>query len=564
MDSNRSVELFLYCSRIISVSNRKQMRFISAVAAVLLATDAFAQVQQPCCKAVTLNAEVRAYGSSDRQLPFWLRANQFGIAPETNRLSPAYALQTRLGLHFAYSRPYHSRGLDWAAGVEAVSNLSNAPTEVPLRSGGNASANTRILLPEYYLKAKWRHFEGFIGRQRQTFGLVGDTTLTSGSYVWSGNALPLPKVEISVPDFWSFGFTKHLIAFKGSFAHGWFGNDPGDFVQNAYLHQLSLYGRFGKPSWKWHLYGGFNHQVQWHGYAPYFKDDKGVFSQNGHFASGWTPFYRVVLGISTQDNWRFSSHDGGNRIGNHLGTIDLGAEVKFKNSRLNFYRQNIYDDGSLFFLINITDGLNGLSWKNEKPYKPGFQVNKLVFEYINTISQGGPAFIVGDNFKRGQDNYFNHAQYRDGWTYKRRMIGTPFVSLRRDINPNILPPYAPSVANNRVSAFYLAGLLRVGVYSEIEMRTSYSWNLGVYAADSLGNVNYSVTFREPVRQFSSLLRLSRQLPWVGAGSSLNVALAYDSGRLFSSGFGGYVGFRTNIGNWAFRINRRTGPVAIGH
>ena len=34
-------------------------------------------------------------------------------------------------------------------------------------------------------------------------------------------------------------------------------------LPGTYLHQKSLYGRFGKPGWKLKLYGGFNHQVLW-------------------------------------------------------------------------------------------------------------------------------------------------------------------------------------------------------------------------------------------------------------------------------------------------------------
>ena len=41
-------------------------------------------------------------------------------------------------------------------------------------------------------------------------------------------------------------------------------NKDGNILQiETYLHQKSLYGRFGKPEWKWKLYGGFNHQVFW-------------------------------------------------------------------------------------------------------------------------------------------------------------------------------------------------------------------------------------------------------------------------------------------------------------
>ena len=47
----------------------------------------------------------------------------------------------------------------------------------------------------------------------------------------------------------------------------------GNILQiETYLHQKSLYGRFGKPEWKLKLYGGFNHQVLWGNEKKYWGD----------------------------------------------------------------------------------------------------------------------------------------------------------------------------------------------------------------------------------------------------------------------------------------------------
>ena len=47
-------------------------------------------------------------------------------------------------------------------------------------------------------------------------------------------------------------------------------NDNSKQLLETYLHQKSLYGRFGKPDWKWKLYGGFNHQVFWGSEKKYY------------------------------------------------------------------------------------------------------------------------------------------------------------------------------------------------------------------------------------------------------------------------------------------------------
>ena len=75
-------------------------------------------------------------------------------------------------------------------------------------------------------------------------------------------------------------------------------------------------------------------------------------------------------------------------MGNHLGSIDLGFEYKFKNVRLLAYRQNFYDAGALYYLANIRDGLNGLSLVNTNYTRKGFQWRKMLVEVLYTKNQG--------------------------------------------------------------------------------------------------------------------------------------------------------------------------------
>ena len=107
-----------------------------------------------------------------------------------------------------------------------------------------------------------------------------DTTLSSGSWGISGTNLGIPEIELSVRDFWTIPWLGELFAFKGNFSHGWMGTKEmsryilHDTVSTkSFLHQKSLYGRFGKPSWKIKLYGGFNHQVVWGDEQKYYLDD---------------------------------------------------------------------------------------------------------------------------------------------------------------------------------------------------------------------------------------------------------------------------------------------------
>ena len=120
----------------------------------------------------------------------------------------------------------------------------------------------------------------------------------------------------------------------------------------SYLHQKSLYGRFGKPSWRLKLYGGFNHQVVWGNEQDYYNDD--------YTLSPIETYFYVITG-KKYSNGIIQDE----RQGNHLGSIDIGFEYEFDKVKLLLYRQNFYEAGALAHLANIQDGLNGISLENQ-------------------------------------------------------------------------------------------------------------------------------------------------------------------------------------------------------
>ncbi|MFY7910742.1 MAG: hypothetical protein ACOVO2_14345, partial [Emticicia sp.] len=149
--------------------------------------------------------ETGTYLSSSGTTPFWLRSNQYGIVP--------------LESQFATFRGSAHKEYD------STRNINQKLKKIGVGYGAWAVANVgkvnQLLLPEAYIKARYGVFEFYGGRRREIVGLV-DTTLTSGSYIWSGNALPLPKLQISIPNYVSI-IGKGLISIKGAYAHGWFG-----------------------------------------------------------------------------------------------------------------------------------------------------------------------------------------------------------------------------------------------------------------------------------------------------------------------------------------------------
>ncbi|WP_332368753.1 hypothetical protein [Spirosoma telluris] len=139
-------------------------------------------------------------------------------------------------------------------------------------------------------------------------------------------------------------------------------------------------------------------------------------------------------------------------------------------------------------------------------------------------------FIIDDPKRRGRDDYFNHSQFIDGWTYFGRTIGTPFLTPLPEISTSLPPRYG--IANNRVSVFHLG--LSALVLNKVDMtaRLSFSRNAGTYA----------VPYIAIPTQFSGLLTASVPLNLFG-GTVLNGSIAVDEGGLLPNSVGGYVGLR---------------------
>ncbi|XWW45954.1 hypothetical protein JYG30_00370 [Fibrella sp. USSR17] len=477
---------------------------------ILCSLSVFAQTRKPLSYQIELGSYVPFRGD----IPFWQRANQYGIVPgnEGERSEPVATLRGGLKANY-YGKPTSRidslravhRRVDWGWGFDMVLNSTSLNQKLTL------------LVPEAYAKVKYRGVELYAGRRRELIGLV-DSTVSSGSYIWSGNALPPLKIQIGTDGWQSLG---KAFAINVFYAQGWFEYDR--FVKGSMLHQKALYLRLGKPNWRVWVYGGMNHQVQWGGSNESLP---GEFIRRNQLPSTLRDYADLVLGTSLGnrivDTTVYSPFDTGNRIGNHLGTIDLGVTLRANKFDMVFYRQSIYEDGSLFYLINIADGLNGLKIQNKRSGSSGLRLNKVVLEFLSTMSQGGNTFINSDPASRGRDNYFNHGQYRDGWSRYGRTIGTPFIPPATDLPASF--PGAFFTNNNRVRVYHVGLSGQLSSQVGFSGKFSYSQNAGTY--DSPFSAN----------QFSGLVGLTTQLPWLG-GSVFTSSLAYDKGDLYPDNLG---------------------------
>ncbi len=452
--------------------------------------------------------EVGTYISSTNNLPFWLRSNQYGEIPlESNAVT----------IRGQMEKEYKDNDF-------RIQKLKNWSYGYKVRAVSNVGKNNQFLISEIYFKTRFKALEFYLGRKKEIYG-IADSTLSSGSFIWSGNSLPIPKVQISVPNYMPI-LKNGFISVKGNFAHGWFGS--GDSTKNYLLHQKSLYFKFGKPKWNLNVQAGFNHQVQWGGSprVPFIQGGSNTYITQ--YGSDLEAYWYVLSGKSLSLDGVFSSGntsgEGGNRAGNHLGTLDLAIEIHNTKINVLIYKQSIYEDGSLAFLTNVYDGLYGLSITSKSAKNGPIKLN---LEFLDTHNQGGNlSSLRSENIAqlRGRDDYFNNSVYEEGWVYHQNTIGSPFLMPIRTSPyltsnfPTLNPNY---ILNNRLRAIS-AGLISKIHYLELKTRFSFSDNLG----------NYEFT-PYSVKQLSIMQQISFPINKYIISSNL----AFDNGGLFNKNLG---------------------------
>ena len=452
-------------------------------------------------------------------MPFWLRANQYGTILHT---SPAGLVRVGTSGYVGTTIAHPNRRFSY--GFEAVGITGRQPT---------------VVVPQAYLSMDRGGFSLWAGRKKEIIGL-GDSTLTSGFYAWSGNALPVTKVQIGTNGFRPLAFTGNLLSVHAFFAHGWFTNS--DSIQGSYLHQKALYVRIGRPNGRIRLTAGVFHNAQWGGRSAYLS---ALVAKNGRMPDSAKDYLYVLTARegNASDSPTLTEFDRVNRVGNHLGSIDFGIDVALGRWQALGYYQHPFEDKSGVAFVNIPDGLYGLRLQRQSSANGGFRLDQVLLEYLNTLSQSGSQTHTGARYD-GKDDYFNNYQYLDGWVQNRNVIGTPFLSRRADIRSDL--PYGSgsriwSIANNQVVLYHLGLAGTIGrVASALSQSQPIRWQVKLSASQNYGAPR--LAFQRAVSQFSGVASVTWPLNWLG-GSELRTALALDTGQLYSNAVGGWLSIR---------------------
>ena len=267
-----------------------------------------------------------------------------------------------------------------------------------------------------FIELESHNFEIIAGRFYDPL-TTKENDLSIGSFMFSKNAIPIPKVLISTKDYVSIPGTNDIIKINGLFAHGWFDNNR--WIQNVYLHEkyfyLNIKYRFfdGKA--------GIVHNVQWGGNKGSFK-----------LPNDLRTYFEVIMAKGSSSMNAPPGEDS-NVIGNSIGAYDFNVGLAFTNFDLNIYRLFYLEDKVSTRFRSPWDGLWGVI------IKPNYSklIKNIIWEHVNTKKM--------DSFDwepRGTANYYNHRIYQTGWTYKNRVIGNPLIltdnSLSLPIYNNII------------------------------------------------------------------------------------------------------------------------------
>ena len=466
----------------ISSTEYVQKLFPKFLLAVLLLTgsasfqQAGAQTTQDNPFRLEFTSYISGSTDSDGTLPFWLYANRDGIVD--------------------------SSSTNWINELR-FEQLLTENEDISLYAAGNIagrlSGESTLFVPELYLRAEAYGLRLQAGRFPQTMGL-GNHELSSGSIMMSRNATPIPGISISTPDFLVVPYTDGDVQVKGSFSHGWMGDDR--FVEGSFLHHKSAYLRLYIGNFS--ATGGLIHNVVWGGRHP----------ELGRLPQSFGDFLRAVAGKSAEERDGTPVNETKGVIGNSVAAYDFGLQYEHEQFTLLFSRMYFLEASISPKPIVETpwDGSWGLHLNLESE---GHFLNAISYEYINTTQANRSGQVLRE------DNYYNNGIYLSGWTYKDRVLGNPLFLF--DAANNL-------VFNNVFLAHHL------GVKGTVSRQLSYT-------AFATFSRNYGNVFTpgEHFDQLSGYLRVAYSLPQRDS-LSLFASIAADIGELYSEKAGFQLGF----------------------
>jgi hypothetical protein len=266
------------------------------------------------------------------------------------------------------------------------------------------ASKDKIYIGESYVKSElFSNTYLKVGKYYKDFSSYLNETLSSGSLLISNNAEPMPKIGLLS----SYKFKKSQnFDFNFGISHGLFSKST-IYKTAPMLHEKFVYLNYSKNKNDFSI--GFVHEAIWGGSTESYGD----------FPHSFKDFFKVFI---SADGPLLDGEPHANALGNHLGIWDFYYKKTINNKELKFYYQHFFEDTSGLRFDNKSDGLWGIELSNF------IKNTDILIEYLNTMNQdSNPPYV--------DENYYNHYQYQEGWSYKGYSIGNPFIDFLEN-NPS--------------------------------------------------------------------------------------------------------------------------------
>lgn len=361
--------------------------------------------------------------------------------------------------------------------------------------------------------------------------------LKSGDLIMSSNAAPIPIVQIKTPDYVALPFSKEHLKIKGLLAHGWF--EAQRHVSNPYLHEKYLYLKV-EDVFPINGYIGLHHAAMWGGVHP----------EHGQLPESWSVFKDIFFASMGSEDSSPIKNEQTNRVGNHIGSYDVGFIYHADKYTATLYRQTIFEDASGKGVQFIGDGLWGLEvlLNDQKALVTG-----VVLEFVKTTYQSGPTHDLTSDIRLfGNDNYYNNYLFTSGWSYHGHTLGNPFItSPILNIDSTLTTKNGETVvrqfSNNRVLAWHLGLMGNLQKDMTYKLLVSYALNYGRYRIgqyegyerrEEKKNGRTLVYYELPgLGQFSSMLEIAFPASIFNVPFQVKTRVAMDVGNFLGDRYG---------------------------
>lgn len=432
-------------------------------------------------------------------------------------------------------RPDHSKRFSWGAGLQLFGALTSGAQYAKWNDNGETTEHIlsppKVWIQQFYGSLKYRSLFAELGlKEHQSYLL--DNSLTSGDWVESGNARPIPQFRAGFIDFQPIPLTKGWLYVQGEFAYG-------KFLDNSWLKKFYSYGTSHINLGAWYLYRRLYFRT---------RPDKNLSFTFGMQAAGqiggetqwWsrgklTREVNFHVGLGKLLTSIIPSQEGGGvgeyYAGNNLGSWDLHLRYRIPGDRgiIKLYLQKPWEKGSSIGWQNGWDGLWGLQYDfgRDKCF-----FNAVLFEYIYLLNQSGPVHFAPHDHPgstitsdvSGRDDYYNNVDY-NAYAYYGVGLGSPFLKA-----PIYNLDGYPQYVDNLVKGFHLAAKGSIDSY--------WNWKAALSYRRAYGNGSQpSIT---PLSDFSWIMQAEgclRKLP----NMKFHIKIAADHGSLLGNNFGALIG-----------------------